>query len=220
MYSEHPVAPEEHIIVALCRQAGIVGKVTLRPYIRLTASEPDFGRFGDRQVAIMSTGRNARFAIANKEWSIEGFQQVVDSLRKEVSLVQLGTAADPALRGVADLRGRINLRQAAAVLKNSALFVGQVGLLMHLARAVGCRSVIVYGGYEAPWHSGYPCNCNLFTALPCSPCYQPSRCDFNRACMEAITADTVAQAVKTMLLKPSQSLESQEAIVTHCESDC
>ena len=52
----------------------------------------------------------------------------------------------PPLKGALDLRGKTGLREAAAILSNSLVFIGQVGFLMHLARAVDCRSVIVYGG--------------------------------------------------------------------------
>ena len=49
--------------------------------------------------------------------------------------------------------------------------------------------------YELVWQSGYSCNENLFTKLPCSPCWLWSKCDFNHKCMTDIDASSVAAAV-------------------------
>jgi ADP-heptose:LPS heptosyltransferase len=114
-------------------------------------------------------------------------------------MVQLGAASDPPLANVRDLRGRTTIREAAAVLAGSRLFIGMVGFLMHLARAVGTRSVIVYGGREHPSQSGYRVNTNLFTELPCSPCWYWNRCPYDRECMRRITAADVIAAGRAAL---------------------
>jgi ADP-heptose:LPS heptosyltransferase len=76
------------------------------------------------------------------------------------------------------------------------VFVGLVGFLMHLARAVDCRSVIVYGGREWPSISGYTCNENLVSRPPCSPCGLYDGCEYQRACMNEISVDEALAAIR------------------------
>jgi ADP-heptose:LPS heptosyltransferase len=92
------------------------------------------------------------------------------------------------------------------VLANCRLFVGNVGFLMHLARAVECPSVIIFGGREAPWQSGYSCNANLYSPESCAPCWLWNRCDYDRICMNRITAANAVQAVEQLLATPRNPL--------------
>src|SRR5207245_158600 len=154
----------------LARCAGLdPASVALTPRIYLDDAERAWGRFGDRQIAIQSSGGKAARPITTKEWFPERFQEAVDVLSRDATVVQIGSTLDPPLRGAVDLRGKTTIRQAAAVLHNSASFVGLVGFLMHLAKAAGTRSVIVYGGREQPSQSGYSENVNVYTDLACAP---------------------------------------------------
>lgn len=195
---DRSIAPPEHFIRLMARRAGVQDRVALSPRIYLDASDLAFGRFGDRQLAIQSSARSARFPIANKEWFPERFQQVVDALAREFTIVQLGLEADPPLQGVVDLRGT-TMRQAAAALQHSAAFIGLAGFFMHLAKAVGTRSAIVYGGREDPALSGYPENENLFTAMHCAPCWYWNHSPYGRECMYRIEADHVVAAVRRIV---------------------
>ena len=183
----------------MCEQAEIAGSVFIRPYMYLRKSESGEGKIAEDQIAIQSTTRGADTPHQNKEWLPERFQSVVDALSGKFNFIQLGTSADPRLDNVNDLRGKTTLRQAAAILSRSRLFVGLVSGLMHLARAVDCPSVIVYGGRETPEISGYICNKNISTTPPCSPCWQRNRCSHNRVCMTEIYPDTVVAAIKEIL---------------------
>jgi ADP-heptose:LPS heptosyltransferase len=104
------------------------------------------------------------------------------------------------------LRGKTTIRESAAILSNSMVFVGLVGFLMHLARAVECRSVIVYGGREAPWQSGYSSNENLYTPMHCSPCWLWNRCDYDRECMNLISVEDVTAATERQVARAGQPL--------------
>ena len=92
-----------------------------------------------------------------------------------------------------DLRGKTTLRESAAILSRSLAFVGQVGFLMHLARAVECRAVILYGGREHPSQSGYSCNENLYSEVGCSPCWRLNSCPYDKECMRRISAADVGR---------------------------
>ena len=192
--SDGAIAPTIHIAAHLCEAAGITGLVELLPRITLSERELGYGRSAAQRITIMSAG-SSRIPIPNKEWGPEKFQSVVDALRHRFEFVQIGSERDPRLEGTIDLRGKTSLRQAAATIANSTVFVGIVGFLMHLARAVDRRSVIVYGGREAPWQSGYTGNINLTGEVPCAPCWYLSKCGFGHRCMTEISVESVVSAV-------------------------
>jgi ADP-heptose:LPS heptosyltransferase len=207
------IPPDEHILIRMCRLAGITGPVELRPFIFLTPAELAAGKLAEDQVAIQSTGLSAPFAMQNREWYQQRFQELCAQLRSDVRVVQVGSASDMKLEGAIDLRGKTNLRQTAAVLANSLVFVGLVGFIMHLARAVDCRSVIIYGGREKPAITGYVANKNLYHQVRCAPCWLRNTCEFNHKCMDMISVDQVISAVADQIGRYGTLLEVQTAVV-------
>jgi len=206
--------PEQHLISIMCQKAGITGTIALRPYLHLTAEEKERGARVPRQVAIMSSGLDAKHAMRNKNWSLAKYQGVVSALRDRYDFVQVGSRNDPPLDGVLDLRGQTSLRETAAVLHRSLAFVGQVGFLMHLARAVDCRAVIVYGGRETPAQSGYRCNENLYSAVHCSPCWRLNTCPYDRMCLERIEVRHVTDALERQVGRAGTALEVDTDTIT------
>lgn len=198
--------PREHIVATMCESVGLRGSVDLKPDFFLASSESESGKILERQVVIMSSSAGALVPMRNKDWFHERFEAVVERTRDRFNFIQLGTLLDPSIRHARDLRGTTSLRQSAAILGSSLVFVGQVGFLMHLARAVECRSVIVYGGRERPDQSGYTCNENLFSTPPCSPCWQRNLCEFDRACLSSISVDDVVRALERTAARHGESL--------------
>jgi hypothetical protein len=213
--ADRSTQPEHHIIALMCQACGIAGRVTLRPYLSLSDEERAAGRLAPRQIALHSSGLSAQSAMRNKEWFADRFQGVVDALRREYTFVQLGAPSDPPLNGCIDLRGRTTMRQSAAILANSVLVLAQVGFLMHLARAVDRPAVIIYGGREMPWQSGYSCNVNLWTPLSCAPCWRWSACDnpIERECMRRIAIDDVVAAVRECAEHADEPLREDVAFI-------
>ena len=205
------VPPAGHVLVKLCQLAGITGKVELRPYLFLTDKEFAAGKLAENQVAMQSTGQASVQAMRNREWYPSRFQEVCTELRSDVTIVQLGSAKDPKLEGAIDLRGKTTLRESAAILANSLVFVGLVGFLMHLARAVDCRSVILYGGREKPTQTGYVANKNLYSQVKCAPCWLRNPCEYDRKCMDMITAEQVIAATAEQIRRCGTLLEIQTA---------
>ena len=201
--------PSEHVLIKMCRLAGITGKVELRPFLFLNKTEFAAGKMAEDQVVMQSTGLGAANAMRNKEWYPQRFQEVCAELRSDLTVIQLGAAGDTKLEGAIDLRGKTDFRQAAAILANSFVFIGLVGFLMHLARAVDCRSVIVYGGREKPSQSGYVANKNLYTQVRCAPCWLRNPCDFDRKCMDVITGQQVVAATAEQISRYGTLLEVQ-----------
>jgi hypothetical protein len=201
--------PSRHIVANMCASVGITGWVSVRPYLLLTDDEKRGAAWAVDRIVIQSSGMAARRPMANKQWYPERFQEVVDALYGELQFIQLGAFTDPALRNVEDYRAITGIREAAAILHHARLYVGTVGFLMHLARAVECPSVIVFGGREAPWQSGYICNFNLYSAVPCAPCWRFNTCDFDRRCMSDISVSDVVSAVRQMVDRPRSPLAVQ-----------
>ncbi len=133
--------PEQHIISIMCQKAGIVGPITLKPYIALSESELQRGKLVRRQVAIQTAGMTARHAMMNKNWFAERYQEVVSTLSSKYDFVQLGSPSDPQLVGALDLRGKTSIRESAAILANSHR-VRRPGWLPH---APGARGRVPFG---------------------------------------------------------------------------
>lgn len=198
--------PSRHIVAEMCARAGITGPVSVRPYLALTETEKNSATWARDCIAIQSGGMGARHPMRNKQWGEERFQGVVDALHGELEFIQIGLPGDIALQHVRDFRGATGIRGTAAILHQARLFVGTVGFPMHLARAVECPSVIVFGGREAPWQTGYTCNFNLDSAPPCAPCWRDNTCDFGRRCMDDIRVDNVIAAIRQMVQRPRNPL--------------
>lgn len=205
--------PTEHLLGRMCRLCGLTGEVELRPYLYLSDADKAAGARVQNQIAIQSSGMGANWPIPLKEWYPERFAQVVELMQGEVNFVQLGVASDPVLPGALDLRGQTSFVETAAILSQSRLFIGQVGFLMHVARAVACPSVIVYGGREHPSQSGYVCNENLYTALECAPCWRRETCPFGRECMNQISVADVVEAAQRKLAADNSVLAVETLVL-------
>lgn len=204
--SDRDLLPPRHIIAEMCRLAGLQGRVSLRPYLSLRDEEKRRGVIHPRQIAIHSTGAAAAIPYGNKEWGAENFAAVARLLSSEFHLVQIGSARDPALPVAVDLRGKTSLRETAAILAGSLVFIGLEGFLAHLARAVDGRSVVVFGGRALPATFGYSANLNLYSGVPCSPCGLRDTCAYDRMCMTQITPAAVAAAVRELIARPAGPL--------------
>ena len=111
--------PNEHVLIKMCRLAGIGGPIELSPNHYLTPEEFAAGKIADGQVVMQSSGMSATYAMRNKEWFPYRFQEVCSELRADVHVIQLGSPNDPKLEGATDLRGKTTLRQSAAIMANS-----------------------------------------------------------------------------------------------------
>lgn len=195
-------SPKKHIISIMCQKAGVLGEIELLPRLYLLKKELDSYRNMKETVVLQSSIANANWPIINKEWYPDRMQQVVHQLKNQFHLIQVGVKDDPPLDDVIDLRGKLKIREVAALLANSRAFIGMVGFLMHLARSVDCPSAIVYGGREEPWQSGYRCNENIIRKVECSPCWREDLCPYERKCMFTIDSLDVVSAFYHLLDRP------------------
>lgn len=195
---DRDVLPPRHIIAEMSRLAGLRGTIALRPNIFLTDAERARGVLAPRQIALHSSGLSAAIPYQNKEWGAANFALVARTLAPDFALVQVGSAQDPALPVDFDLRGKTSLRETAAVLAASRIFIGLEGFLTHLARAVDCASVVVFGGRARPETFGYSANRNFYSPVACAPCGLRNTCPFSLRCMADISAAEVAAAAREL----------------------
>ncbi len=203
---ERDLLPPHHIIAEMCGLAGLHGSIALRPYLYLTDEERGRGRRFPRQIALHSSGLAAAIPYDAKEWGAGRFAEVARQLAPHAKVVQLGAAGDPPLPVDADLRGKTTLREAAAILAASEVFIGLEGFLAHLARAVDCPSVIVMGGRAPENIFGYSANRNLTTFPECAPCARRTGCPYEMKCMTAIMPEVVVAAALELANRPRGSL--------------
>jgi hypothetical protein len=128
--------------------------------------------------------------------------------------VQLGMAHEPLIKGVCiDLRGKLTVRESAAVLKIAVCFLGVEGGLVHMAKAVGTPSVVCFGPTPARFF-GYEENINI-SREGCTPCWWTTRewmtkcisSSKQRGCMTAITPSDLVEGVQTLHRRNSRPLE-------------
>ena len=189
-----------HAIEQFCHQLDLRGSVSLKPQIFFSNEEVNsFSKPSADYIVVQSQASHSNHPQKTKDWSIESMQEVVDCLDKNFEIIQLGSEKDVRLKGVSDLCGKTSIREAGLFLKNARLFVGLEGALMHMARAVDCPSVIIWGGRLKPEQIGYLCFENITTELDCSPCWIPNACPHNLKCMQDIKSNHVLESCERIL---------------------
>jgi hypothetical protein len=120
----------------------------------------------------------------------------------DIKVVQIGAATSARIDYVdVDFVDRLTLQQSIGLIKHAALHVDNESGLVHAARCVGVRSVVVFG--PTPDHYfGYPGNINIKPA-ECGGCWWTSRNWMSKCprefeqpvCMTSQPAETIADAV-------------------------
>ena len=149
-------------------------------------------------------------AQPNKMWAPERFAELgrrwIDEFSGTVILVGSPAEHDYAERikaqlkldKVLNLAGAGNIAVAAEILRRADVFVGNDSGLVHLAAAVGTRTVAVSGPGDPREVSPFsPLAVTVKRPLFCSPCYQNTcwRKDKPLECLTAIEVDQVWQQV-------------------------
>ncbi len=103
------------------------------------------------------------------------------------------------------LAGEATLPQTAAVLAQCRLFVGNDSGPAHIAAAVGCPVVALFGPTDSRYYRPWGDHCRVVTSTrPCSPrCDQKTCAVPRRHCMETITVDAVMNAALSLLSRSS-----------------
>ena len=163
-----------------------------------------------------------------KQWPPERFASVASALiaQYQAKIVLLGGKQDvPLAEKIASLlpgapvitAGKLNLKETAALIQASTLFIGNDSAPLHLAAAVGTPAIGIFGpsNIEQFRPVGRP-GSRLVIAhsnLPCSPCFNfvgshplwhVNHCQ-TRACLKAISAEDILAAATHLLDTPASS---------------
>jgi predicted lipopolysaccharide heptosyltransferase III len=148
-----------------------------------------------------------------KRWSIEGYAALGDMMAKELgmTLVMLGSENEMELvnkivknmnHKPVVLAGRLNLRELAGFLAESALFICNDSAPMHIAAAMKTPTVGIFGPSKSLETGPYRDNCRAVEKdFPCRFTCDESVCKYGvyHACMKAVTPGDVFSAVKKLI---------------------
>ena len=207
--------PEGYLVSRLCQRVGLAGKISLIPKIYFKKNEKKFGSFfTSNQVAVQSKAKTP-----SKDWGHKKMQMIITALRDQLNFIQIGVRSDPLLEGALDLRG-LPLRATAAVLYHSVLFCGMVGGLMHLARAVGCRSVVAWPGNEPEDKVGYRGNIHVKSKYECRMCaenqlsiFSGDKCPAEYRCITEIPLEGFIYAIRESFKDGKLDMEDETVTI-------
>jgi ADP-heptose:LPS heptosyltransferase len=184
----------KHLMDAMAECIGVtLHPEERRPFIYLTENEISAQSWAKGCIVVQSSSTN--YWTVNKHWVPGRMQVVVDQLvQNGLNIIHLGSTDDESLQSVRDLRGKTTLREAAAILANALLLIGLEGGLMHLARAVDARAIVIYTGYTLPQETGYPENINLRDPGAGEGCWRREYCEHCTRSAETISVGMVLEA--------------------------
>mgnify|MGYP002857799191 CR=1 FL=1 len=157
----------------------------------------------DRPLILISPGSG----WSGKNWPPERFRAVAAWLQRDRSaqVAWIGSAGEAALPGHDPLPGknwfgRFSLAQLAAVMERAALWLGNDCGPMHLAAAVGCPTLSLWGPTEpGKWAPRGARHRHIRRLERCPGCeyWNPAKSCFREThvCMEAIPVDDVQEAL-------------------------
>ena len=130
----------------------------------------------------------------NKDWMDQHWDLLIASLLNHSTVIEIGTGGQggqPVQHPhYVELTGRLPLKNFLAAVAAGDIHVGPMSGPVHIAAAAGKPSVVIYGGYEVPECSSYPENINIYTKLPCSPCWLLQEpCPYDRICLSRISPE-------------------------------
>lgn len=101
---------------------------------------------------------------------------------------------------VVDLTGKTDLPAVARLLKASAAFIGNDSGLMHLAAALDCPTVGIFGSSNPDWTAPVGRHTRAIhpEGFACRPCYRKT-CNQPEFCLDSVSGEAVLTAVKDLI---------------------
>lgn len=190
------VCGDEHMVVFMCRKLGLEPPERVQLFFNYSQIElPEF-----RYVTVQSTAGS--WAGNTKTWPTQHWEKLVDAIRElGVMVVQIGALTDRHIGAHTTFLGHpfpVVIRWLAGALCH----VGPISGPMHLANAVGTRSVVIAGGREKKSVVGYPDDIWCDSQIICSPCWKFD-CDVAQRgyapCLEEISVEEVVGQVAQVI---------------------
>lgn len=213
---------QEEIIDSL----GIEGPLEV-PSISLTSEELEWSEVVMLKNGIARTrpviGLHCSATTPSKRWPAENFGRVILELKQQfpgLVVISFGVNAerpdaDTVCRMGSHVRwvdgiGRLTIRQSLALLKRCDLVISGDTGIMHLAAAVGTKTLSIFGPTSsqrlAPSYNG---SVTISPDTPCHPCYRDKykNCD----CIRLITPERVAALAKRCLKMLQPGVETAQS---------
>lgn len=167
----------------------------------------DLGVDFTRPIVGLNTGAGGRWEL--KQWREDGFLELMARLGREMGaqFVLLGGPGErdrnarlqrKAVVPVIDPGCTNPVRHFAALTGCCDVVVTGDTLAMHIALALGRRTVVLFGPTSAPEIELYGLGEKVVPDMTCLSCYKMT-CDFVPNCMDLISVDMVASAVRRQL---------------------
>jgi ADP-heptose:LPS heptosyltransferase len=161
-----------------------------------------------------SWGKDAQL----KHWPAENFARLADKIIEnyQAKIIIMGDFSEQEIAKQVmakmhhkawDLTGKTTLSQLAALLSKARLVITNDGGPLHMAVALGVKSVSIFGPVDNVVYGPYPAS-DKYTVikkeLTCRPCYQKFRipaCDRDRECINSISTEDVLAAVSSLIMQ-------------------
>lgn len=174
--------------------------------------------FRDLLIAVFPAGGASWGKDATiKHWSLEGFSQVINNLVEKFNakVIICGSNLEKELcdkvfnlskndKNVINGCAKTSLMQSAAILSKCKLILSNDGGPLHMAVALGKKTVSIFGPVDEIVYGPYPPEGHIVIKkdLGCRPCYKNFRmpkCPFDRKCLTEINSGEVFKAVESLL---------------------
>jgi heptosyltransferase-2 len=178
----------------------------------------DLGINSKDQVIGIAPGAGASWGkdAGYKHWPAERFAQVADKLSHDLGAraLLLGDGKERQLvekiikassSQPLDLVGKISLKELVAVIERLDLLIANDGGPLHMAVALGVKTVSIFGPVDELVYGPYPASAKhivIKNDLNCRPCYRDFRfkgCDNNRLCLEGVGVDEVYKTARSLM---------------------
>lgn len=197
-----------HILGLAGRKHHYVFELTARERQRAEQHVRSIGLDPERPVIGLNTGAGGRWPL--KQWREDGYLELVERVVRRQRDIQFLLLGGPAEQERNDRLKRASsvplldpgcdntVRHFAALLNHCDVAVTGDTLAMHLALALGKRTVVLFGPTSAAEIELYGLGEKVVPDMTCLSCYKTS-CDFAPNCMDLITTDMVEAAVMRQL---------------------
>lgn len=156
-----------------------------------------------RPVVGLNTGAGRRWEL--KQWREEGYLELIERMAKKrhTQFVLLGGPEERERHKRLAGRSKVPLidagcdnpvRRFASLVGACHLVITGDTLAMHMALALNCRTIVLFGPTSAAEIELYGLGEKVVPKMECLSCYKP-KCDFVPNCMDLITTDMVEAAV-------------------------
>jgi len=145
------------------------------------------------------------------------FKELAEKImhRLNAKIILLGDKSETGIAGTIvnsmavkpiDLSGKLSLGELIAIIDNLDILIANDGGPLHIAAALGKKTVSFFGPVDPTVYGPYPQDPHrhivLRRDLECSPCYRNFRlrsCQKNRECLEKIDVTEAVDAAATLL---------------------